>query len=198
MDNAPDTRASLILRLRDGRDEESWAEFVQIYSPLIYKIARRRGLQDADAADLCQDVLKSVASAIDRWDPDPAKGSFRAWLFRIARNLVINFLTRHRWPPRGSGDSDVNRVIEEAQAPPGEGSDLFDEEYALRVFHWAAEQVRDEFSAEEWQSFWWTTVDGRPAREVAGLTGKTVGMVYYYKSRIMARIRQKIEQVEGR
>src|SRR4051794_33175887 len=128
MDETPSTRVSLLVRLRDPRDERSWSEFVEIYTPLVYELARRRGLQDADAADLTQDVFRAVAAAIGRFDPDPARGAFRAWLFRIARNLTINALAARRRQVRGSGDTEVVRRLDElpATAAEAEASAEFD------------------------------------------------------------------------
>ncbi|HEX8200569.1 MAG TPA: sigma factor [Isosphaeraceae bacterium] len=78
MAEPPPTRSSLLVRLRDPRDERAWAEFLEIDTPLIRRLALRRGLQEADVADLVQEVFRAVAGAIGRFDPDPARGSFRA------------------------------------------------------------------------------------------------------------------------
>ncbi len=194
--NEPTTRPSLLIRLRNPMDERAWGEFVEIYGPLIHRLARRRGLQDADAADLVQEVFRAVAGAIDRYDPDPAKGSFRGWLLTIARNLIVNLLDAQRRHPRGSGDSEVCRLLEEQPAPDSQQSAIFDAEYRLRVLDWAAERVRDEFSEGTWQAFWRTGVEGQPAQDAAKALGLSVGSVYQYKSRVMARIRREIERVQ--
>jgi RNA polymerase sigma-70 factor (ECF subfamily) len=154
-------------------------------------------LQDADALDLVQDVFRAVARAIGRWDPDPAHGSFRGWLFRIARNLMVNLLISQRRHPRGTGDTVVRRLLEEQPAPLGEDSILFDREYQRHLLQWAADRVQAEFTRSAWRAFWLTGVEGRAAKEVALSLGMTVGTVYQYKSRIMARLRREIEQVEG-
>src|SRR5262245_19099772 len=96
MDRSPVTRASLLVRIRDGGDAAAWREFVQAYGGMIYGFARGRGLQDADAADLMQDVLRSVAAAAGRLDYDSRKGSFRAWLYKVTRNKLYTFLDGRR------------------------------------------------------------------------------------------------------
>ena len=196
MDQAPTTRLSLLVRLHGPRDERAWAEFTAIYAPLIERLARHKGMQDADAADLVQEVLRTVARAIERQAFDPARGSFRAWLFRVARNLMINFLIRESRHPRGSGDTDMQQLLEEWPAPAAQDSALFDLEYKRQLLHWAVAELRDQFTELTWQAFWQTGVQGRPAKEVAAALGTTVGTVYHYKSRVMACLRRKIEQVE--
>src|SRR5206468_9146083 len=129
---APITRASLLIQIRDGSNQAAWQEFVDLYGPVIYGFARKRGLQDADAADLMQDVLRSVSSAIGRLDYDRKQGTFRGWLFTITRNKVFNFLSARRIRPQGSGDSTTNRLL--AEQPDGstgqsDGQDAWELEY---------------------------------------------------------------------
>jgi RNA polymerase sigma factor (sigma-70 family) len=194
MHETPDTRASLLVRLRDGRDEAAWSEFMAIYAPFVRRLARRRGLQDADADDLVQDVFRAVARAIERQAYDPDRGSFRGWLFRIARNLVVNFLIRQERHPRGSGDSRVNELLQAVPSPAE--SALFEAEYQRQVLYWAADGIRDEFSTLTWKAFWQAGVEGRSASEVARELGTTVGTVYHCKSKVMARLRSKIEEID--
>lgn len=197
MEQTPTTRPSLLVRLHGPRDEAAWAEFTAIYAPLIERLGRQKGLQDADVADLVQEVLRTVAVAIERQMFDPARGSFRGWLFRVARNLMVNFLISQRRHPRGSGDTDMQAMLEAWPAQDAEDSALFDAEYKRQLLYWAAEQLRGEFTERIWQAFWQTGVEGRSAKEVAAALGTTVGTVYHYKSRVMARLRQKIEEVQG-
>lgn len=197
MDQAPSTEPSLLVRLRDAGDERAWEEFTEIYGPLVYQLARRRGLQEADAQDLVQDVFRAVARAIERFDPDPARGSFRGWLSRIAGNLTVNLLAAQRRHPRGTGDTDMQRLMEEQPEPAAEESALFEAEYRRRLLTWASERVRGQFTEPVWQAFWQTGVEGRPPKEVAVALGMSLGTVYQYKSRVVARIRREVEQVDA-
>jgi RNA polymerase sigma factor (sigma-70 family) len=198
MNEPPTTRPSLLVRLRDPMDERAWGEFVEIYGPLIRQLARNRGLQEADAADLTQEVFRAVAGAIERYDPDPAKGSFRGWLSTIARNLIVNLLNAQRRHPRGTGDSEIQQLLEEQPAPDSEQSLIFDAEYRHRMLDWAARRVRDEFSETVWMAFWRTGVEGQSAEAAAHALGLSVGTVYQYKSRVVARLRREIESFEDK
>jgi RNA polymerase sigma factor (sigma-70 family) len=197
MTDSPATRQSLLFRLKDPRDEQAWAEFVAIYTPLVDRLARAKGLQAADAADLAQEVFRAVAGAIDRYDPDPARGSFRGWLFRIARNLMINLLAARRVRPQATGDSDVQDLLERVPAPDSAETAFFDTEYRRRIFLWAADQVRAEFRPSTWHAFWLTAVEGHDPKAAAEANGISVGAVYIARSRVMARLRIVIKQVEG-
>lgn len=78
MSQFPNTRHSLLIRLQGREDQQAWREFLEIYEPVVYRLARRRGLQHADAQDVTQDVLASIAASIGRWDPDPRGDGFAA------------------------------------------------------------------------------------------------------------------------
>jgi RNA polymerase sigma-70 factor (ECF subfamily) len=194
----PTTRHSLVLRLRDAGDEAAWAEFIELYEPLVYRLARAKGLQDADASDLCQEVFRAVASAIERWDPDPAKGRFRAWLFRIARNLLVNFLTGQRRHPPGSGRTSVHELLQAQPAPVDMQAEAeFAAEFRRRAFRWAAERVKPEFAETTWLAFWRTGVEGRTPAQTAEELGLSVGAVYVARSRVLARLRERVEELSA-
>src|ERR1700730_4406083 len=120
MPEAPSTRPSLLVRLRDPQDRLAWAQFVELYVPLICAYARKRGLQDADAADLSQVCLRQVAAHVGSLDYDPQRGTFRGWLFTIVRNKLRDFRNRPRRLYEGSGDERVQRLLEAQAAPEPE------------------------------------------------------------------------------
>lgn len=195
MDETPGTRQSLIVRLRDPANSAAWGEFVALYEPLIYRLARRKGLQDADAQDLCQEVFRAVARAVDRWDP--ARGSFRAWLSQIARNLLINFLTRGQHQPRGSGNTSMQQLLEAQPVNDPSATAIFEAEYERRLFQLAAEEIRCQFAPATWQAFWRTAVEGRVPSDVAADLELSVGAVYVARSRVLASLKKRIEQLES-
>ncbi len=194
MSAPPLTRASLLVRLRDPNDATAWKEFVQLYATIIYGFARKRGLQDADAADLMQEVMRAVSGAMGRLNYDPAKGTFRGWLYSITRNKIYTFLEARTRQARGAGDSNSHQRLEELPNRVGE-SDEWDKEYERKTFAWAAERVKHEFKPATWQAFWKTAVDGLNPKDVGQELGMSPGAVYVAKSRVISRLRDEISQL---
>lgn len=192
--DSPLTRASLLVQLRDGANQAAWQEFMRVYGPLVYGFARKRGLQDADAADLMQDVLRSVSTAIGRLDYDRSQGTFRGWLFTITRNKIFNFLSARNARPQASGDGRTSQLLDSVP-DDGEGADLWELEYQRRLAALAMERIRSEFQGNTWQAFVLTAVEGKPAAEVGRQLGMTSGAVYVAKSRVLARLKEEVESM---
>ncbi len=194
MRDAPKTRASLILRLRDRSDLSAWQEFAEIYQPLVFRLARSKGFQHSDAMDIAQEVLLRVAGAVERWEPDPNRGTFRGWLYRIARNLMIDFLERGKKHPLVAGSTGMIRLIEQQAAASAE-SQAFDTEFRRQVFAWAANRVRPHFQDSTWEAFWRTAVEEQSAADVAVALGIKIGTVYVARTRVMQRLRSEVQRV---
>lgn len=195
MSDLPETGESLLVKIRDPDDAVAWEQFVAVYRPSILRLARRRGLQDADAEDLAQQVLTSVSRAIGRWEKDRERGTFRSWLVRIARNEMVNAITRRR-RDSGRGGTSVLERLQQHPADDREIEGLIEEEHCRAVFRWAAEEVRPEFHEGTWLAFWLTTIEALPVDEAAAELGKTVGSVYAARSRVMRRLKEKVREID--
>jgi RNA polymerase sigma-70 factor, ECF subfamily len=195
MTEIPETRYSLLIRLQNPDDQGAWSDFAQMYEPTVYRLARHHGLQHADALDLVQEVILAVAAAVNDWQPDRERGRFSTWLYRVAKNQALNVITRGaRHRGKGGGMTDL---FEFQAAEETETATFFDIEYRREVFHLAAASVRAEVQASSWHAFWATSVDGRPITDVAQELRMTAGAVYAARSRVMARLRRKVEQLHG-
>jgi RNA polymerase sigma factor (sigma-70 family) len=194
--NAPVTRPSLFIRLRDLRDADAWVEFCRIYGPLVYQYGRRHALQDADAADLMQEVLRVFANSASEFRYDPSRGSFRSWLFTVARTKRINLGLQGNRQPRGTGDSEVVRRLNQLpdRAPePGESVE-WDRAFEQRLFEWGMARIRGEFKESTWRAFWMTAIDAASPQSAAAALGITIGAVYSARYRVTARLREVIAQ----
>lgn len=197
MSDAPQTRPSLLVRIRDAQDGRAWAEFVEIYAPLVYAFVRRGGLQDADAADLTQEVLCAVARAARRLDYQPERGTFRSWLLTVTRNKLRNYLSRQQPGARGSGDSAVQGLLDALPDPEQDDVQQWNRQYRQRVLEWASVRVRPMVEERTWQAFWQTAVLARAPVEVAQELGLSVANVYRAKNRVIVRLKELVQELEA-
>ncbi len=194
-----DTRHSLLLRLPDPHDIAAWDQFVAIYQPLVFRLARSKGFQEADAHDIVQEVLLAVAQAIHRWEPDPAQGRFRDWLFRIARNLMINFLTRRKTQSLAGSESFAELVELQLQANEfdAEATREFELEYRREQFWLAADIVRQQVKPHTWEAFRLTAIEEVSIAKVAQQLNMKEGSVVVARCRVLARLRNTVAELES-
>jgi RNA polymerase sigma factor (sigma-70 family) len=193
--NLPDTRPSLLLRVRDANDGDAWDEFAAIYRPVILRLAGIKGMQDADAQDLAQQVMLAVSHAVERWEPDASRGRFRTWLHTVANNAILNALTRGV-RDKTAADESIDALLQQRPDRDEPDSDLLRTEYRREIFSRAAQQIRTEFTDETWNSFWLTAVDGIDVDAAAVQLGRTRGSVYASRSRVMKRLKEKVEDLD--
>ncbi len=196
MTDIPDTRQSLLVRIRDADDQDAWEQFAAIYRPVAYRLARAHGLQDADAEELAQSVLISISKAIAEWEPVSPQVRFRHWLRRVAKNAIFNALSRRPKDQAVGGDvAHISLVADTAPSP--EASDEIDLEYRRQLYRRAAEIVRHRADQVTWLAFSLTMVDGLSIADAACQLQRSEGLVYAARSRIIRRLRDAVRELEG-
>jgi RNA polymerase sigma-70 factor (ECF subfamily) len=181
-----DTPASLLQRLRRPTDPLAWTRFVELYTPLIYSWARRNGLQEADAADLVQEVLALLFRKLPEFTYD-RRHSFRSWLHTVTFNKLRE--TRRRRAPVVIGSGSALAEVPGAD----DATNLEEVEYRRHVVHQALHVLQPEFPLGTWKAFQEYVMIGRAADAVAAELGVAVGTVYAAKSRVLSRLRRELD-----
>jgi len=177
----PTTPASLLERLRTPGQAEAWGRFVELYSPLLFQWARLAKLQEADAADLVQDVFTVLVKKLPEFDYDATKG-FRRWLRTVALNKWRDGLRRRTPEP----------LIGDPEAPLGD-EPFWEIEHRQLVTRRLLEMMQAEFEPMAWKAFLGMVVDGRSAAEVGGELNMTAGAVRAAKFRVLSRLRSELD-----
>lgn len=191
----PTTRASLLLKLRDPQDHAAWLEFVALYEPVIYRMLRKAGLGDADALDVMQELLLAVNRSIDRWDPCKDRGSFRGWLRRVTRNLVVSWVRRQKRQVTTSS-VDLDELLDLVPEKDGPETDEFDQELQRAQFRQASLRVQSEVAPHAWQAFHEVSIAGNSVADTAAKLKMSVGAVRVAKCRVIARLREVVAEME--
>jgi len=195
------TRRSLLSRLKNWDDRESWRRFFDTYWKLIYRVAMKSGLTEVEAQDVVQETLLSVAKRMRQFKYDPANGSFKNWLLVITRRRIADQQRKnYRQPPRAEGHSleegrtaTVERV---ADASPPELGSIWDDEWAKTVLDAVIEQVKSKIRIDQYQIFDFYVLRHWPVRKVTSTLGVSATQVYLAKHRVMGLIKREVKRLE--
>lgn len=198
MDDETDlTKITLLHRVRDVRDQQAWAEFVERYTPLIYRWSVRNGLQPTDAADVTQEVLAKLIHSMKQFDYDANRGSFRGWLKTVTQNAVNDLGRSFRKAARGSGDTVMQQQLALVSAPETVNQLIKDIEaqHQAELLSLAESRVRDQVAEHTWAAYFQTAVEQQPSNVVANQLGISISDVYVAKSRVIARLKAEVAKL---
>lgn len=181
------TQVSLLERLRKPGQRDAWARFVDLYTPLLLRWAHGVGLQEADAADLVQEVLTTLLQKLPLFHYHQ-EGSFRKWLKALTLNKWRDRCRRQAVRPLEIG---IPAGLEPACSDPAA---VFEEtEYAQHLVARSLELMQTEFQPSTWKACWEHAIAGRSAAEVAAELSLSEGAVYVATSRVLRRLREELQ-----
>lgn len=187
------TRRSLLTRLKNWDDREGWQRFYDSYHGLILSVVHKAGVHGADAEEVAQEALVSVAKGMKDFRYDPARGSFKGWLKTIVRSRLVDFFRRQARRPAGM--LDEARAVEESLAA-GPLNDLeahYEQEWNRHLLEQALHGLRRKIAPRQFVIFDLCVMQEKPVAEVAQLLGINRGLVYVAKHRAARLLKQRLE-----
>jgi RNA polymerase sigma-70 factor (ECF subfamily) len=191
----PHTGSTLLTLVRNPADPQAWESFVDRYTPLVAGWCRRWQLQSADVQDVTQEVLLKLARHIRKFPYDPAKGHFRGWLLTLTRNVWRDLRDSRRRAGWVSGDSHLQRLLEEQEDRNGLAEAL-DQEFLVELYEEAQARVQLRVSRDTWQAFQLLALEGMSGADVAAKLHMKVATVYTAKNRVQKMLQQEIHKLE--
>lgn len=161
---------------------------------MVYGWCRKTGLQPADAADVTQDVFRSILQALPRFTREKENATFRGWIRRITQRRIIDFRTRRARQGISPGGSVAQaQLLELTESPAIEEShpDLGRLRLTKKIH-----EIQGEFESATWQAFIRSAVDGCNAADIARELGISVNAVYVAKSRVLKRLRTALSSLD--
>jgi RNA polymerase sigma-70 factor (ECF subfamily) len=197
------TRSSLLRRLKDWRDDQSWQEFHDTYWKLVFAVARKAGLTEAEAQDAVQATMVTVATRMREFKYDPALGSFKNWLLHTARWRIADIL-RKRGREVGPGparpdDSARTPTIERVPDPDAlNWQAIYDEEWEKNLVDAALARIKRKVKPKQYQLFDLFVIKHWSVAEITSTLGVSVHQVYAARSRVGKALKQEITALETR
>lgn len=197
------TRQSLLSRLKDWEDQEGWREFFETYWRLIYTVARRAGLSEAEAQDVVQETLLVVAKQMPGFRYDPARGSFKAWLHTVIRGRLSRHWRKLKAQPSG-GAIHANADPETTENAPdlpadSEFESTWQAEWEQNLLDTALRRVQAKVSPRQFLLFSLAVIKQVPISTIRERYEASLPQMYLAKHRVgrllkqeMARLKQEI------
>ncbi|MDP7019302.1 MAG: sigma-70 family RNA polymerase sigma factor [Pirellulaceae bacterium] len=189
-----DSTSSGLIDGAKRQDPRAWRRLVQLYGGLVYSWCRKFGVSQADAADVFQEVFRSVHTHITDFRRDDPGHAFRGWLWTVTRNKIRDHFRRLAGRPQATGGTDAMlkllNLAEENSSMLGDQSSSQQQSSSLLA---GMEMVQAEFEDGTWQAFWRTTVDDVPTSVVADELEMSVNAVRLAKSRVLRRLREQLD-----
>ena len=197
------THRSLLTRLKHWDDQEGWRRFFDTYWKLIYGAAIKSGLSDAEAQDVVQETVLSVAKKMNEFKYDPALGSFKGWLLTLTRWRITDQVRkrdRHQRNDAPAADDTARTpLVETLPDPQGQKLEaIWDAEWQKNLMDAAIDRVKRRVGARQYQLFDLYVIKGWTVDDVIKTLGVSPDQVYQAKSRISASIREECEQLESK
>lgn len=186
------TSPSLLLRIRDWKDQDAWSQFLSIYSTIIKDYCFQRKLSQSDTEDITQEVMKTIGKAIQSFEYNPSIGRFRAWLGTITANTIKSHLARES--RRRNGLNGV--AVQTAELPVAEQcadpDSTWVEIYSERIVRIACSRIRHQFSDKTWKCFESSWIGNESAKLIAERMQIPIHTVYVNKSRVLRKLESEI------
>jgi RNA polymerase sigma factor (sigma-70 family) len=194
------TRRSLIDKLVDWNDRKHWQEFFDSYWKLIYSAARKSGLTDAEAQEVVQETIITVAKNIEKLKYDPNRGSFKGWLLQITRwRIVDQFRKREPGNAKAPRTSEDRLTATVERVPDSRVADLdavWEAEWKENLFEGAIARVKKKVDPKQFQIFDCYVRKEWPAQKVAEQLRVSIGQVYLARHRVGAALKKEIRALE--
>ena len=189
------TKVSLILRLQDASDADAWEQFVSIYHPLIWNVAKRLGVSDEDADDACQNTLLRLSQVVHQWSPSKENSNFRGWLFRVARNCMLREFEKDKLRTVAPVSQEGIQYLDQLAEDTPEGDSRFQLEFRRQLFAVAVEAVRPSVKPSYWEAFRLSYIENVGIKETAERLSISVNTVYVARHRVLNQIREEVNQM---
>src|SRR5829696_7537346 len=196
------TRRSLLSRVKNPEDQESWKVFFDTYSRLVYSVAAKAGMSHTEAEEVVQETFIALIKAMPNFKYDPALGSFKSWLIHTTQFKIADQFRKRKRRQNVNGPSthEEGRTATIERIPDPKSlhvGSIFEDEWRERIFELAVERVKEQVPASQFQIFDLYVIKKWPVRKVATTLGINSGRVYLAKHRLTQLVKREVKALES-